>query len=327
MNERVCGLDVGGTKLLAVAFDPADPLGPGRSERRLPTPVAADELVAAAVQAIPALLAESGGERLRAVGAGVAGLVDRDGRLRMGPNLPGIVDAPLRDRLASALGVPVTVDNDATAAAWGEVKVGSARDVRDAVVVTLGTGIGMGLVCGGQLVIGHHGYAGEAGHMVVDPDGPPCPCGRRGCWERYASGSGLGRLGRDAAEAGRLGRVVASLGGDPDAVRGEHVTAAAIDGDPEALAVVDAFAWWVALGLANLTNVVDPELFVIAGGLVTTGEVLLQPVRRAYGELLYGTGHRPPARVVMASLGEAAGAIGAGLRAADASAFGASPEG
>ena len=134
-------------------------------------------------------------------------------------------------------------------------------------MVTLGTGIGGGLLQGGTLLTGAHGFAGELGHMVVDPSGPPCPCGRRGCWERFASGGGLGRLAREAAQAGQLPEVVALAGGDPEAVRGEHVTAAARAGDPGALAVIGQLGWWVALGLANLVAVVDPSMVVLGGGL------------------------------------------------------------
>ena len=135
--------------------------------------------------------------------------------------------------------------------------------------------------------------------MVIDPSGPPCPCGRRGCWERYASGSGLAMLAREAATGHRLHDVVRHAGGDPQAVRGEHVQAAASAGDAEALAVIDDFARWVALGLANLTNAFDPELFVLGGGLAAGAELYLEPIRRWYGELLYQPDLRadPPDRV------------------------------
>src|SRR5439155_4267659 len=137
------------------------------------------------------------------------------------PNLPGVAELPLRARLSLRLGLPVQVDNDATCAAWAEREAGAGRGADDMVLVTLGTGIGGGLVRGGALDRGAHGFAGEIGHMVVDPHGPPCPCGRTGCWERFASGSGLGRLARDAAHGGRAARMVALAGGDPEAVRGE----------------------------------------------------------------------------------------------------------
>ena len=132
--------------------------------------------------------------------------------------------------------------------------------------------------------------------MVVDPAGPPCPCGRRGCWERYASGSGLAMLAREAATGRRLRDVVRHAGGDAQAVRGEHVQAAAREGDPDALAVIDDFARWVALGLANLTNVLDPELFVLGGGLAAGADLYLEPDPRWFGELLYQPELRADAR-------------------------------
>src|SRR5205807_3790376 len=153
-------------------------------------------------------------------------------------------------------------------------------------LVTLGTGIGGGIVADGRLYRGANGFAGEIGHMVVDPHGPLCPCGQRGCWERFASGSGLGRLGREAAMAGAAPRLVELAGGDAEAVRGEHVTEAAREGDGEARAVMERFAWWGALGLVNLVNAFDPALFVIGGGLVAAGDLLFDPLRSQFSELL-----------------------------------------
>ena len=153
--------------------------------------------------------------------------------------------------------------------------------------------------------------------MTVDPGGPPCPCGRRGCWERYASGSGLARLAREAAIAGRAAHVTAQAGGDPEDVKGEHLTAAARDGDPDALAVVEQFGWWVALGLANLVNILDPEVMVIGGGLVEEGELLLEPTRRAFAGHVLAAEYRPEIAIRGAALGERAGAMGAALVAAD----------
>jgi glucokinase len=182
-------------------------------------------------------------------------------------------------------------------------------------MVTLGTGIGGGIVTEGVVYEGTNGYAGEIGHMVVDPHGPHCPCGKRGCWERFASGSGLGRLAREAAEAGRARRVVELAGGDPEAVRGEHVTRAATEGDVEARRVMADFAWWLALGLANLANIFDPDCFVLGGGLIEAGTVLMEPTRAAFGDLVEAVKHRPEIRILPAALGERAGAIGAALLA------------
>ena len=189
--------------------------------------------------------------------------------------------------------------------------LGSGPD--DMMLVTLGTGIGGGIVANGAVQRGAHGFAGEFGHMVVDPSGPQCPCGRRGCWERYASGSGLAMLAREAATGHRLHDVVRHAGGDPQAVRGEHVQTAARDGDVEALAVIDDFARWVALGLANLTNVLDPELFVLGGGLAAASDLYLDPIRRWCTELLYQPELRPIPRIEFARWGPLAGAVGAAL--------------
>jgi glucokinase len=209
----------------------------------------------------------------------------------------------------------VEVDNDATCATVAEWKFGATRGVDDFVMVTLGTGIGGGAVAGGQLVRGTNGFAGEIGHMVIDPNGPPCPCGRRGCWERFASGSGLGRLAREAAVGKRASRMVELAGGDADAVRGEHVHQAAAEGDDEALAVVDEFARWVGLGLANLTNLLDPSTFVLGGGLAESAELFLAPIERWFGQLLYSPDLRPHPQLAFAELGARAGAVGAALLA------------
>lgn len=298
------GLDVGGTKVLAVAVDDA---GATIGSARAATRHGADRLIADLAE----LIGSFGG--LAGIGVGIAGLVDRGGRLRVGPNLPGIVDLGLAEQLAGRTGLPVAVENDATCATWAEVQRGAARGARDAVLVTLGTGIGGGVVAGGVLQRGANGFAGEPGHMVLDPNGPLCPCGRRGCWERYASGSGLGRMGREAAEAGRAPRLVELAGGDAEAVRGEHVTAAASEDDAGALEVMRDFGWWAGLGIANLVDLLDPEIVVVGGGLISAGSVLLDPLRAAFERLVLAADHRPRVPIVAAELGEEAGAIGAAL--------------
>jgi glucokinase len=250
-----------------------------------------------------------------AVGVGVPGLITITGELRSSPNVPNVTELDVAGRLRSRLGRPVAVSNDATCAALAEWQRGAGRGVDDIVMVTLGTGIGGGVVAAGRLVVGANGFTGEFGHMVVDPDGPPCVCGRRGCWERYASGSGLAQLARTAAIGGRLRRVVEVAGGDPALVRGEHVQAAAREGDPGAVAVVDEFARWVALGLVNLTNALDPARFVLGGGLAAGADLYLGPIQRWFTELLYAPELRPHPALAFAELGERAGAVGAALLA------------
>lgn len=315
-----CGLDLGGTKLLGVVVDPSDPSGGPLVEDRLPTPAGTEAVLAALAALIRRLDGRARADHGRAVaaaGVGLPGLVDRTGTLRYGPNLPGVVDAPVARLLAERTGLPVAADNDATCAAWGEHERGAARGYDHSLTVTLGTGIGAGITAKGQVLRGAHGFAGEPGHMVVVPDGILCPCGRRGCWERYASGSGLGRLAREAAHAGQACRVVELAGGDAEDVRGEHVTLAAAEGDTEALDVLRRFGRWVALGLANLVNVLDSEAIVIGGGLAEAGELVLAPTRAAFPEMVLAGPHRPPVAILPAALGERAGAIGAALLAAE----------
>ena len=229
---RRLGIDVGGTKCLGVILDDQ---GEVIEEQRRPTPKGPEAIIDTLAE-----LARSLGP-WRSIGVGVPGLVTRTGVLRAAPNLVDITNFRVGELLSQQLGCPVQVDNDGTCAAAAEWKTGAARGVDDFVMVTLGTGIGGGVVAGGALIRGANGFTGEIGHMVVDPDGPPCPCGRRGCWERYASGSGLGRLAREAAVGRRLERVGMLAGGDAEKVRGEGVQAAAREGDADALQVIDRF--------------------------------------------------------------------------------------
>ena len=307
------GIDVGGTKVLGQAVVPADAGVVATVRRETPAGGAA---VLAAVHAVADELLAAVGGRTSGIGVGIAGLVDRAGVLRFSPNLPGVVDLDVASAV-HGFGAPTAVENDATAALWGERCAGAARGASDALLVTLGTGIGGGILADGRLVLGRSGFAGEAGHMLVDPSGPECPCGRRGCWERFASGSALGRLAREAAADGRADALVARAGGSIDALRGEHVTAAVADGDDSARAVLGTFAWWVAAGLANLVDLCDPELVVVGGGLVAAGDLLLDPIREAFAELVLGHGHRRPPAIEAAALGPSATAIGAALLAAE----------
>lgn len=343
------GVDIGGTKVLGVAVDGADRVV---ADARVSTPqraahpddgaaqqvgaevagavadVVADLARALSVGAAPKGAAPKGPAPKGAapeiaaaipLGVGAPGMVDRQGVLRFAPNLPGAAGADVRGLVADRLGTgTLVVDNDANFAAVAEHRLGAARGSTHGLMVTLGTGIGGGLIHDGRVHVGRYGFAGEIGHMIVDPTGPPCPCGQRGCWERYASGGGLGRLAREAAYAGRLHEVVGLAGGDPELVRGEHVTVAARHGDPGALAVMDDLGWWVALGLANLTAVLDPDRIVLGGGLVEAGDLLLAPTRRAFADLVEGAATRPEIPIVAAALGERAGAVGAALVARDA---------
>lgn len=306
MKVRV-GIDVGGTKALGVALDES---GMVVAEDRRPTP-RGDDSLEPLVDTLVELATSLGVDG--SLGVGVPGLVSRQGVLRAAPNLDGVADFEVGRLVSQRLGHAVSVDNDATCATVAEWKLGAAAGTDNMMLVTLGTGIGGGLVSNGAVQRGMNGFAGEFGHMVVHPNGPRCPCGRRGCWERYASGSGLAMLAREAATGRRLRSVVEHAGGDPQNVRGEHVQAAAREGDEDALAVIDDFGRWVALGLSNLTNAFDPEMFVLGGGLAAGAELYLDPIVRWYGELLYQPHLRPLPRIEFAQWGPLAGAVGAAL--------------
>jgi glucokinase len=308
VGERRLGIDVGGTKCLGVLLD-GD--GAVAAEARRSTPHDREALLDVLVE-IVAELAAAGGS-VASIGVGAPGLITLRGVLRSSPNVPDVTELDIAGGLGRRLGRHVVVGNDATCAVLAEWRRGAGRTFDDIVMITLGTGIGGGIVAGGRLVVGHNGFAGEFGHMVVDPVGPPCPCGRRGCWERYASGSGLAQLARAAAIGGRLRRVLQVAGNDVALVRGEHVQEAADEGDPGALAVIDEFARWVALGLVNLTNAFDPAAFVLGGGLAEGAHLYLEPIQRWFSELLYAPDLRPHPALTFAELGEHAGAIGAAL--------------
>jgi glucokinase len=277
------GIDVGGTKCLGVAIDDS---GEVVQQFRLPTPHA-DELCKTLVE-IVARLGEA-----ESLGIGVPGLISPEGVIRASPNLIGAKELPLRQMLEDQLGKKVLVENDATCAALGEWKLGAAQGSTDAWIITLGTGIGGGLIAGSVLQRGSHGFAGEVGHMVVNPAGPLCPCGRNGCWERYASGNGLLYLANGE--------------------KGEDVLLRAKAGASDALSVVDIFAKWVALGLVNLTNMTDPEVIVVGGGVIVSADVVMPRIGHWFEQLLYSPKHRAHPRLVAAQLGEQAGAIGAAM--------------
>lgn len=312
------GIDIGGTKVLGVALGPSDDIV---AEARVATPTGTREgvggPVAAAVADVVADLDRQTGAAVPSpVGVGAPGMVDRHGRLCFAPNLPQAHGVDWTELIGDRLpGRAVLIENDANFAVLAEHRLGAARGYDDVVLVTLGTGIGGGIVIGGRVQVGAAGFAGEIGHMVVDPAGPACPCGRRGCWERFASGAGLGVLAREAALAGRLGEVVRLAGGDPESVRGEDVSAAAATGDPAARRVIEEVGWWIGFGLANLAAVLDPECFVLGGGVVQAGDLLVESARATFSALVEGGDRRPIAVVVAAAFGERAGAVGAALAA------------
>jgi glucokinase len=312
------GIDIGGTKVLGVALDRSDTIV---AEARVATPKGTRNIVgshvAAAVAEVVAGLDRTlaaTGTVPTAVGVGAPGMVDHQGRLRFAPNLPQAQGVDWNELMGDQLpGRTLLIENDANFAVLAEQRLGAARGYDHVVMVTLGTGIGGGLMIDGRVQVGSAGFAGEIGHMVVDPNGPPCPCGRRGCWERFASGAGLGVLAREAALAGRLSEVVRIAGGDPESVRGEDISAAAATGDPAAQQVIREVGWWIGFGLANLAAVLDPGCFVLGGGVIQAGDLLIESARSTFAEFVEGGNRRPGIAIAAAAFGERAGAVGGAL--------------
>ena len=305
-----CGFDIGGTKVLGVAVRPDDPTRPVALRRGSTVPDG-DTLIETIKEMVVALEADCA-EPCAAVGVGIAGLVDSTGVLKYSPNIVGVVDLDIRRRLRAGLRRPVVVENDATAAVWAETQLGAARGCGHVALVALGTGLGSGFVLDGRLHRGFNGFAGESGHMTIHLTGPEHLTGARGPWEYYASGTGLGRLARQAAAKGDFDSAVLEAG-SAEGIRGEHVHTLIAAGDPEALTVLDEFCSYAAVGLANLVHILDPEVVVIGGGLVDIGEPLVSGLESWTHRLVLGGRQRRPVQVVPAQFGSQAGAIGAAL--------------
>lgn len=308
MVDVAIGVDVGGTKILAGIVGPEGAIG---RTVRVPTPrldacALADAIVGAVRDA-------AAGESIACVGISIAALLDAARtRILLAPN-GGWASEPLGLMVEQALGVPTMLENDGNCAAWGEFRFGAGRAYDEMIMVTVGTGVGGGLVLDGALRRGHHGIGGEIGHLTVVPEGLPCGCGRKGCWEQYASGTALVREARRLALRRRpeAAALLALGDGTPEGVQGAHVTDAAALGDPVALAAFDYLGAWLGRGMADLAAVIDPPVFVLGGGVSAAGDVLTLPVRRALAQEAMGRGALPTPAVVVAELGNRAGIAGA----------------
>ncbi|MGY1807492.1 ROK family glucokinase [Blastococcus sp. SYSU D00669] len=309
-QQPAVGVDIGGTK---VAGGLVAPDGRVLDTARRATPGASVTETEDAIAGVVADLLGRAEGPVVGVGVGAAGWFDRTGdTVLFSPHLAWR-HSSLRQDLAARLRLPLWVGNDADAAAWAEYRYGAARGADLALMITLGTGIGGGIVMDGRLQRGSHGVAGEWGHMRVVPDGRLCACGNRGCWEQYASGTALGQTAREVAASSpaAAGRLLERVDGVAAALTGEHVAAAAADGDPLALELVTEVGTWLGQGIADLAAVLDPEVVVIGGGVSKLGELVLAPARHRLERALPGRGFRPGPRVVAAELGPQAGLVGA----------------
>jgi glucokinase len=308
VDSLTIGVDVGGTKVWAGVVDAQGTL---LADARRPTP---SQEPAKVIETIADLVEELRIDHtVEAVGIGAAGFVDSArSRVRFAPNLAWR-DEPLRDEAIERIGLPVVVENDANAMAWAEHRFGAGRGEDNLVCLTIGTGIGGGLVFDGRLLRGAFGIGAEIGHMCLVEGGHECGCGNRGCYEQYGSGRALVRTAREMAALSptAAGRLLELAGGRIDAEAGPAITAAAHEGDPLAVKCFEQIGASIGRGLASLAAILDPGRFVLGGGVCEAGDLLLDPVRTEFLANLSGRRYRPEADIVLAELGSRAGIIGA----------------
>jgi len=302
------GVDVGGTKVLGGVVDQN---GKVLKLARRDTP---REGGAALTRAIADVAKELIADfTIDSVGVSAAGFVSSDRKTMLAtPNIAGWNGVDLDSDLTQLIGLPVVIENDANAAAWGEARFGAGRGIDHLLMLTVGTGIGGGIVVNGDLYRGAFGVAAEIGHMRVVPDGHLCGCGARGCFEQYASGNALLRHAREAIAASPdIARNLLSRGdGTIDGLTGQAITEAARDGDAVALAAFNTTGQWLGAGIATLSVILDPACVVIGGGVIDAGEILLQPTRAALDRFMPFVGKHPNPKIIAASLGNEAGLVG-----------------
>lgn len=301
------GIDIGGTKIAGAVVDPTGKIL--KQERRESPTNDREQIVDVVVGICDELCTD---HEVNAIGISSAGLINRDrSEIVFSPNLD-LTGSRIGEMVANRTGKKVMLENDANCAAWGEFKYGSGAEFSNMVMLTVGTGLGAGIVIENQLLIGGYGMAAEAGHMVIKPDGQLCGCGQRGCLEQYASGQALTRNARSFVSSGSPGAatLLKACGGDPTQLTGPMVTAAATEGDPASIAILAEAGKWLGYGMAALAAVLDPEVFIVGGGGGDAGDLLLQPAREAFEQRLTARDHRPIAKILSARLGNDAGMVG-----------------
>jgi glucokinase len=302
------GVDVGGTKVLGGVVDAS---GKVLATSRRDTPREGGSELTKTIAEVALELMQS--HSVSAVGVSAAGFVSSDRKTMLAtPNIADWNGVQLDLELTKLIGLPVVIENDANAAAWGEAKFGAGRNQAHMMMLTIGTGVGGGIVVNNQLYRGAFGIAAEFGHLRVVPEGHLCGCGARGCFEQYASGSALRRHAREAISASPdLARNLLARGdGTIDGLTGQAITEAARDGDAVALAAFQTTAQYLGAGIASLAVLLDPSCVVIGGGVIDAGEILLAPTREAMKRYMPFAGKHPYPEIVAAELGNEAGLVG-----------------
>ena len=302
------GIDVGGTKVLGGVVDEA---GKVLTTARKDTPRQGGSALTQTIANVAKELLQQ--HSVASVGVSAAGFVSSDRKTMLAtPNIADWNSVDLDNQLTKLIGLPVVIENDANAAAWGEAKFGAGKNQDHMMMLTVGTGIGGGIVVNGALYRGAFGIAAEFGHMRVVPEGHICGCGARGCFEQYASGNALLRHAREAINASpEVARNLLSRGdGTVAGLTGQAITDAARDGDPVALAAFNTTGQWLGAGIASLAVLLDPACVVIGGGVIDAGEILLKPTRESLERNMPFAGKHPYPQIIAAQLGNEAGLVG-----------------
>jgi glucokinase len=309
-GKFIVGLEIGGTKTAAALADPSSKV---LELRKRATPLFSSRaIVSAAEELIDELLDRNGveSEELMGIGLGVAGMIDfKEGLVVFSPNLP-LRNVPFRDLISDYYRCPAFLDNDANVAALGEKYYGHGRGVSNFITVTLGTGIGAGIIIGGNIYRGATGSAGEVGHTIIALDGPPCTCGSNGCFEALASGQAITRRGKEESRRKLGGKLLELAEGKEENITGELVSRAAREGDETCQDILSEIGRLVGIGLTNIVNVFNPELIVISGGMSEAGELLLEPARKVVKEQAL-IPNSQAVRIVTTALGDRVGVMGA----------------
>ncbi|BDQ00167.1 ROK family glucokinase [Aquiluna sp. KACHI24] len=303
------GIDIGGTKIAGAVVSES---GEILEELRVPSPAQDPDQMITEVVGLINQLAAMAPEQVVAAGVAAAGFIDADqSTILYAPNL-NWRNEPFRDRLKAHLDLPVFIENDANAAGWAEFKFGAGKGTKDMVMLTLGTGVGGAVVADYKLRRGGFGIGGELGHVRVVQDGRQCGCGRKGCVEQYASGSAVLKAAKKLASSdGPAGERLRQLKTESGELTGHQVYQALLEGDAATRELVNQAGSYLGQAMGSITAVLDPQVFVIGGGLSEAGELILDPIRQSYLRELPARGFRPEAEIVTAKFSNQAGVIGA----------------
>ena len=302
------GIDIGGTKVLGGVVDET---GAIISRARRDTPAEGGVALTQAIADVALELMKD--SEIESVGVSVAAFISADRKTILAtPNIKDWNGVNLDYELTSRIGLPVVIENDANSAAWGEFKFGAGRGKEDILMLTVGTGIGGGIVVNSNLLRGTFGIAAEIGHLRIVPNGLLCGCGAYGCFEQYGSGTALLRHAREAIQAhpDRASNILNRGDGSIEGVKGSAITAAAGDSDELALSIFEITGDYIGAGIASLAVILDPEAVVIGGGVIDAGDILLNPIRSSVDKYMPFAGKHPHPQIVAAQLGNEAGLVG-----------------